>query len=130
LIQKWTKGAPLPRKLFFRVAVREVESWLLADHEAMKILLENKGKLKGTLPLQPDTLKDPKAELLTLLKKVRKYVRDEVVRLGSGGFSQGVAYNATLVKWIGEHWLPDRAAARSGSLNRLLVRLSSFNNVC
>jgi hypothetical protein len=57
LLQKWTNGAPLPRGLFFRVAVREVESWLLADHEAMKILLET----KGNLPLQPDTLRDPKA---------------------------------------------------------------------
>ena len=122
LLREWTKSTPLPRLLFFRVAVREVESWLLADHEAMKILLGSKGKL----PLQPDALQDPKSELLTLLKRVRQYVRDGVVRLDNGGIFQGVTYNATLAKWIDEHWLAERAAARSDSLNRLLVRLRSF----
>ena len=125
LLREWTKGIPLPRLFFFRVAVREVESWLLADHEAMKILLGNKGK--ENLPPQPDILKNPKAELLTLLKKVRHHVREGVVRLDNGRIFQGVAYNPTLVKWIDEHWHPERAAARSESLNRLLVRLRYFD---
>jgi len=120
LLQKWTSGAQLPPTLFFRIAVREVESWLLADHEAMKILLETKGKL----PLLPDILQDPKAELLKLLRKINKYVREGVVRLDEGGIYQGLAYNAKLGEWVNEHWSPDRAAARSDSLNRLLARLS------
>ena len=124
LLRKWAKGIPLPQLFFFRVAVREIESWLLADHEAMRALLGNKGKL----PIQPDTLKDPKRELLLLIKKVRKYVREDVVRLNNGMVSQGVAYNVTLAKWIEDHWLPERAAARSDSLNRLFVRLRSFDN--
>ena len=122
LLQQWTKGAQLPCGFFFRVVVREIESWLLADHEAMTILLDDKGKL----PPQPDALHDPKAELLKLLKKINKNVRDGVVRLDKGGIFQGVAYNATLAKWIYDHWLPERAAARSDSLDRLLVRLRSF----
>ena len=122
LLQEWMKGISLPPLLFFRIAVREVESWLLADHEAMKTLLGTEGKL----PLLPDILKNPKEELLTLLKKKNKHIREGVVRLDNGEISQGIAYNSTLSKWIDDHWLPERAAYRSDSLKRLLDRLSTF----
>ena len=32
LIEKWRGRSELPKGFLFRVAVREVESWLLADH--------------------------------------------------------------------------------------------------
>lgn len=94
LLREWMKGIQIPPLLFFRVAVREIESWLLADHEAMKTLLGTEGKLM----LQPDNLKNPKEELLALLKKVNKYIREGVVRSDKGEISQGVAYNSILRK--------------------------------
>lgn len=34
LIADWTAGKGIPRTMMFRVAIREVEAWLLADREA------------------------------------------------------------------------------------------------
>ena len=40
LIRGWTANDTLPVTLLLRVAVREVEAWLLADHDAMRTLLQ------------------------------------------------------------------------------------------
>src|SRR5688500_3382606 len=42
LIAKWSGALTLPENFLFRVAVREIESWLLADHDAMRGLLGNR----------------------------------------------------------------------------------------
>lgn len=76
LIEKWMAKRLCPQQLLFRVAVREIESWLLADHKAMKILLGN-GSVK--LPAQPDALADPKQTLLQLAKKAPRAVRNDLV---------------------------------------------------
>ena len=68
LIEEWSEGKELPEWLLFRVAVREVESWLLADHRAIKALF---GSKIVRLPEQPDALNDPKETLLKLAKKPR-----------------------------------------------------------
>ena len=65
LLTQWLGALTPPPNLLMRVAVREVESWLLADHLAMQQLLGEKGKL----PPAPDSLDDPKQTLLTLAKK-------------------------------------------------------------
>lgn len=39
LVRKWLRRHKPPRDLIFRVAVREVEAWLLADHDGMRELL-------------------------------------------------------------------------------------------
>ena len=54
-----------PENLLLRIAEREVESWLLADHEALGKLLGSKARF----PVQPDTLPDPKQHLLDWLKE-------------------------------------------------------------
>jgi len=64
LIPDWLGEYSQPKDLVLRIAVREVEAWLLADHEAMRRLLGNKGKF----PVDPDALPDPKQRLLELAK--------------------------------------------------------------
>ena len=39
LITQWSNGRPYPTNLLFRVAVREVEAWLLADRENLSTFL-------------------------------------------------------------------------------------------
>ncbi|GHV35250.1 hypothetical protein FACS1894187_07550 [Synergistales bacterium] len=126
LINEWVRGRTIPPKMFFRVAVHEVEAWLMADHEAMRALLGGQPKL----PTNPDSLEDPKMELLNLLKRTRKYVRDNVVRVSGSELSQGLEYNAVLGKWVDETWSPERAAQKSDSLGRALRRLQAYNNNC
>ncbi|MDR1648666.1 MAG: DUF4276 family protein [Synergistaceae bacterium] len=119
LIQKWLKNRLMPEKMFFRVAVCEVEAWLLADHDAMRLFLGGQPRL----PADPDVLEDPKAELLKLLKRVNRYVKEDVVRISEGRIRQGVAYNDILGKWVDENWSPERAAQKSDSLRRAFLRL-------
>ncbi len=116
---QWLTGRPLPTSLIFRIAVREVESWVLADHQALRELV---GK-KGVLPTQPDTLPDPKHALLGLGKTAPKSVRYDLIRTIDGQLRQGVGYNARLTRWINTAWSPERAAERSPSLARARIRL-------
>ncbi len=116
---QWLAERPLPASLIFRIAVREVESWVLADHQAMRELV---GK-KGVLPTQPDALPDPKQALLGLGKTASKSVRDDLIRTIDGQLRQGVGYNARLTHWINTAWSPERAAERSPSLARARIRL-------
>lgn len=116
---QWLAHRPLPASLVFRIAVREVESWVLADHQAMRELV---GK-KGVLPEAPDVLPDPKQTLLGLGKTSPKSVRDDLIKTIDGQLRQGVGYNARLTHWINTVWSPERAAERSPSLARARVRL-------
>lgn len=56
LIQDWV-SFPINKGLIFRIAVREVESWLLADIEALSLFLRVS---KANFPLQPEYETDPK----------------------------------------------------------------------
>lgn len=42
LMDSWSHDRKPPEKLVFRIAVREVESWLLADYVAMRELIGKK----------------------------------------------------------------------------------------
>lgn len=77
LLQQWRGALLPPADLLMRVAVREVEAWLLADHEAMRSLLGERGRLPG----EPDQLPDPKAHLLQLAAKYApRDVRADLVK--------------------------------------------------
>lgn len=117
LIQDWSgRRQGLPDNLLLRVAVREIESWVLADHEAVRQLIGRKGKL----PPEPDLLPDPKQYLLKLATSASRDVRDDLVgwKGRDAAASQGVAYNARLTEWVRSAWSPARAAERSPSLAR------------
>lgn len=116
---QWLATAP-PANLVLRIAVREVESWVLADHVAMRELIG----AKGVLPVAPDDLADPKRALLGLAKGAPKQVRDDLLKVIDGNLAQGVGYNARLTAWVNSEWSPQRAAERSPSLARARSRLN------
>jgi len=103
-----------PENLLLRIVEREIESWLLADHEALKKLLGSKGQF----PVQPDTLPDPKQHLLGLAQRAPRAVRDDLVAQQGAVARQGIGYNSRLVDWVQAEWSPERAATRSPSLLR------------
>lgn len=117
---QWLGTRPLPAGLLLRVAVREVESWVLADHVAMRGLIG----VKGVLPVAPDELADPKQALLRLTRGASKEVREDLLKTVDGNLSPGLGYNARLTEWIDSAWSPHRAAERSPSLARARLRLS------
>lgn len=122
LIEEWLGDRTCPPNFLFRVAVREVEAWLLADHQGMRNLIGSKGKL----PDMPDDIQDPKLALLSLARLASRNVREDLVRLDGGALRQGVGYNARLCEWVQNSWSPARAAQRSPSLDRARTRLSEL----
>lgn len=118
----WLGDKPAPANLMLRIAVREVESWVLADHEAMRKLI---GK-KGTLPPEPDQLPDPKQHLLKLAKLAARPIREDLVKETGAVASQGIGYNHRLTAWARSDWSPERAAQRSPSLQRARTRLNEL----
>ena len=119
------RGAhPLPERLLFRVAVREVEAWLLADRPNMAKLLGIKLALVDPYPEQLD---DPKAALLGLAKKgIKKIQRELLPEKGAFG-KVGPGYNDVLCAFIEKSWDFRLASSNAPSLGRFLDRLHQFN---
>ena len=75
LIESWLPVARHPN-LIFRVAVREVESWLLADRTNFSGFL---GVRHTAMPSPVEGLLDPKAKLVSLASKSRyREIRERV----------------------------------------------------
>jgi len=116
--EQWLVAEP-PQNLLLRIAVPEVESWVLADHVALRALLGT----KGVLPTTPDDLPNPKQLLLKLAKSAPKQIRADLLKTIDGNLAQGLGYNARLSAWVNSEWSPQRAAERSPSLARARLRL-------
>lgn len=111
-----------PENMLLRIAVREAEAWVLADHEAVRKLIGAKGKL----PPLPDELPDPKQHFLKLAKTAPRAIKEDLIRENGPMLSQGLGYNSVLVKWVAEEWDPGRAASRSASLERARLSLKEL----
>lgn len=109
--------APEPGEFFhLRIAVPQVEAWLLAD----------RGNLAGALsvaitriPSVPESLLDAKTAMVELaqLSRSRDVRREMVPRSGSGA-KVGPLYNSRMVEFVLTDWDPDAAAANAPSLLR------------
>lgn len=119
LRQAWL---PTPAPLAcFRVVVRAIEAWLLADREALARFL---GVAERCIPSHPETLDDPKGEMVNLARRSRRRaIFDDMVPRDGSGRRVGPAYASRLVEFVAEHWRPDVAAQRADSLNRAIRAL-------
>ncbi len=105
----------------FRVAVREIEAWLLADREHIAQFLSVP---LSRVPHDPDAIPDPKGMVVHLARHSRKrdIHEDMVPRLGSS-LRIGPAYASRLIEFVQEGvsgWRPDVAAGLSDSLRRCI----------
>jgi len=123
LIRDWLPY-PMCPNLLFRVAVHEVEAWILADRKAFSSFL---GISEQMIPQNLDEQPDPKALLIRLVKKSKKRAlqRDIVPRVGSG-WIHGPNYNAPLIAFVAEQWDMYRARQHSESLSRAMDALLGF----
>ena len=123
LLRRWL-GVPKHDNLLFRVAVREIESWLLADQQAFAAFL---GVKSAIIPTAPDSLRDPKAKLVDLARSSpRRTLRRAIVPAQGTTAVQGPAYNSALESFVREQWEPERASAHSDSLARAIAELRRF----
>jgi hypothetical protein len=112
---------PAPQ-LCFRVAVREVESWLLADGERLASFL---GVARRRLPQDPERLGNPKTTMVELAGASRRRdIREDMVPRPGSGRPVGPAYSSRLVEFVSAHWRPDVAAGQADSLRRAMQCLA------
>jgi hypothetical protein len=121
LRRAWIGARRLPDTLIFRVAVREIEAWLLADHQGVSQLMGGK---VTRLPPHPDGLADPKRTLLDLASRASQPIKADLVAPKGALATQGLGYNNRLSQFAQSTWSPTRAAERSESLRRARCRLA------
>lgn len=125
LIKAWLPGTRNER-LLFRIAVVEVESWVLAHRQAFAEFL---GIDVARVTQDPDSVPDPKQELVNLARKSRrKTLREALVPLEGGTSRQGPDYNSRLGEFVKYDWAPEIAARSSDSLRRTLARVGELRS--
>lgn len=122
LCSEWLP-TPAPR-LCFRVAVREIESWLLSDRERLARFLSVP---LARIPNAPETIDDPKQEMVRLAAGSRsRQIREDMVPRPGSGRSIGPAYTSRLIEFVTtaqNRWRLGAAQANSDSLQRAMVCL-------
>lgn len=101
LIREW-----LPyhkhHNLLFRIAVREVEAWLLADCNGFARYL---GVAIKDITLDVESMRDPKRRLIELAQKSRnRRLREAIVPGSKSDARQGPDYNGALISFVNEFW--------------------------
>lgn len=116
--------ASVPKSMLFRVAVREVEAWVLADREGFAGFA---GIPVNKISAAPESLADPKQELINLVRRSRnRRLAAELVPVQGSAVSMGPLYNERLGQFVREGWSVDAAMEHSPSLARTLNRLQTF----
>jgi hypothetical protein len=112
--------------MYFRVAVRAVEAWLLADRESLARFLSVPVK---KVPTSPDSLENPKATMIQLARQSsRREIQKDMVPTPSGGRKEGPAYASRMIEFVTYYWDIEKAKDHSPSLQRCcdsLKRLSA-----
>lgn len=123
LLREWLSEPKHPN-LLFRVAVREVESWVLGHREGFSKFF---GIHKEEIPQNLDTIDDPKQLLINLTKMSKnRRLRDAIVPMAGSTAKVGPDYNGTLISFIRSHWKVEIAMQHSISLQRAVIALNSF----
>jgi hypothetical protein len=122
LKKNWLK-VPQSSYLIFRIAVREVEAWLLADIEGFSCYT---GVSQANFNKRPEELSDPKQELLKIVKRCRnRNIKEDILPKDEFAIC-GPNYNGRLAEFIKNYWDIDRASKRSNSLYRACQHLIEF----
>jgi hypothetical protein len=126
LIESWCESARLPGTLLFRVVVREIETWLLADGQGFA---DFSGVPLNKMSAAPEKLDDPKRELLLLVSRYgKKPIKQELLPAEGVKARVGLGYNDALSGFVRTSWSPERAAENAGSLSRTRFRLGILAN--
>jgi hypothetical protein len=110
--------SPLMR---FCIAVREIEAWLLADRERIAEFLSVP---RSRIPLEPESLADPKQTLVNLARRSRKRaIREGLVPRDGSGTSVGPTYASDIRQFGRTQWRPLVAAESAPNLERCIRRV-------
>lgn len=121
-IKNWLR-IPKHPNLLFRIAVKEIESWLLADNIGFSSFL---GINIYLIPENTDIIDKPKQYLINLVKKSPKRKLREAILPINASARVGPDYNGQLSIFINSIWNITRAMKNSESLNRTINTLNKF----
>ncbi len=115
------------QKMLFRVAVREVESWLLADRDNLASFLNVS---QTRMPADPENSDDPKRTLVNIARhSSTKSIRDSLVPDQGSTAQVGKLYNSEMSRFVNDHWRPEIARNNANSLEKCLHRLEEFDQL-
>lgn len=125
LIDSW-----LPNRhanFVFRVVVREIESWVLADSNAVARFLQiNRNKI----PSEVERLPDPKQTFINLIRNCRaKNLREEMVPSEGSTASVGKLYSSNMARFVRDYWNVEEACSNSASLSRCVQKLNEITEM-
>lgn len=120
MLQKWMPFK-LHQNLLFRIAEKEIEAWLMADRNTFAQFL---GVPVASIPLNTQTLQDPKLHIINLAKKSKKKAVKDLVPIGSA--TQGPGYNVILENFVHNYWDPERSQQNNVSLYKAISKIKSY----
>ena len=128
LVASWTQNIRRSPNLVVRVAVLEVEAWIIADRVNFARWL---GISESVMPRAPEEVDDPKRALVQLARRSRnRTLRDGLVRdLGNGLLRPGPDYNPELRDFVNRRWDPEAARLAAPSLSRAIRRVSDLTAI-
>jgi hypothetical protein len=128
LLANWRGEQIMPPGMLFRVAVREIEAWLLADRQGFA---EFCGAPLDKVPERPELLDDPKKTLLDLVRRYGKRMIKAGILPERGSTAKvGLMYNQILAGFVSDSWSVVRAARNAESLGRTCRRLDELSKHC
>ena len=108
----------------FRVAVHEIEAWLMADAQTLAAFL---GVARSRIPAQPEDSVQAKEALVNLARHSRRRaVREDMVPREGSGRRVGPAYTSRLIEYVESKWRPEVAAESAESLRRAMACLRNL----
>lgn len=121
LLDEWTLGIQVPDLFMLRVAVRESESWLMADRIGFARFI---GAPVSQIPRNPDEIADPKNHLLRLAQRYApKDLKYDLLPRPGVRALVGPGYNQVLSRFALDSWRVENARQTSPSLDRMIERL-------
>jgi hypothetical protein len=105
----------------FRIVVRAVEAWLMADRQRMASFLSVS---RAAIPVSPEDSRDPKEVLVNAARRSNKTaVQSGIVPRPGSGRSVGAGYTSLMIEYVRTRWRPGIAAESSESLRRCIACL-------
>ncbi|MBI5657462.1 MAG: hypothetical protein HZC44_11890 [Geobacter sp.] len=121
LLDDWDVGK-LPSSMLLRIAIREVEAWLMSDRNGIAAFLH---AAVDKIPFCPEAEDDPKQTLFSVIRKSRKrrLVGEMVPQPGA---HIGPLYNERMCDFALNHWQIEAAIENAPSLARSIARISDL----
>jgi hypothetical protein len=123
-ISEWLGGASQHPNLVVRVAVREVEAWLLADRGGIADFLSVK---ESCLPRDTERIRDPKRYVVRLAARSRRSeVRNDIAPARGTQATTGPYFTRALASFAGSLWDVAAAESQNASLRRARAALAKI----